>query len=110
MEYLWENGPQRPGDLHAALSSVDGVAYTTIHTELTRLVKKGFLRKSTRGDPRYAVVLSRENFTHAAVQSVLLGLMESHRAAAIHGFADLVSGDELAREELERALKERRRR
>ena len=109
MEYLWENGSQTPGDLHRALESVDGVAYTTVHTELGRLLKKGLVRKQST-DSRYGAVLSREQFMDATVNSVLRGLMQSNRSAAIHGFVDMVFSDEVALDELKRAMKERKRR
>jgi len=110
MEYLWQNGPQSPGDLHRALELTDGIAYTTVHTELSRLVKKGFVRKLTRGDSRYAAILTRQQFIDATVNSVLQGLMRSNRSAAIHGFVDLVFDDEEAVDELKRAMQGRKRR
>ncbi|MDQ2947252.1 MAG: BlaI/MecI/CopY family transcriptional regulator, partial [Acidobacteriota bacterium] len=84
--------------------------YTTVHTELSRLVKKGFVRKPNRSDSVYEAALSREQFMNATVDSVLQGLMQSNRSAAIHGFVELVSGDDEAFDELKRALQERKRR
>lgn len=108
MEYLWAHGPQTPGELHRALERIDGVAYTTIHTELGRLVKKGFVRKQG-SESRYGAVLTREQFLNATVNSVLQGLMLSNRSAAIHGFVDLVVDDQDAYDELQRALRKRKR-
>jgi predicted transcriptional regulator len=110
MELLWKSGPQTPSDLHRALELTDGIAYTTVHTELSRLVKKGFARKGTRGDARYVAVLTREQFMNATVNSVLQGLMRSNRSAAIHGFVDLIFDDEEAVDELKRAMQGRKRR
>ncbi|MDQ6932886.1 MAG: BlaI/MecI/CopY family transcriptional regulator [Candidatus Eremiobacteraeota bacterium] len=106
MEYLWAYGAQSPGELHRALEEIDGVAYTTVHTELGRLLKKGFVRKQ-KGESRYGAVLTREQFMNATVNSVLQGLMQSNRSAAIHGFVDLIFDDEDAYEELQRTIRER---
>ncbi len=110
MEHLWKHGPQTTSALHTALQAVDGVAYTTVHTELSRLVKKGFVRKPSRVGFLYEAVFSREQFINATVNSVLQGLMQSNRSAAIHGFVDLVSGDEEAYDELKRILRDKKRR
>jgi len=45
LEYLWASGPQSVADLHRGLSAIDGVAYTTIFTELSRMLKKGLVAK-----------------------------------------------------------------
>lgn len=107
LEYLWNHGPQTPGDLHQALVAQAAVAYTTIHTELGRLVKKGFVKKG-RGDSVYAAALTRDEFKSAMVAHVLAGLIDAHGAAAIHGFVDLVAADKDAYNELQRALKNKK--
>jgi len=104
LEYLWSHGPQTPGDLHQALAAQAAVAYTTIHTELGRLVKKGFVKKG-RGDSIYAAALTRDQFRSAMVTHVLAGLIDAHGAAAIHGFVDLVAADKDAYNELRLALR-----
>ncbi len=109
LEYLWNHGPQTPGDLHQALAARAAVAYTTVHTELGRLVKKGFVRKG-RGDSIYAATLTREQFKSAMVTHVLGGLIDAHGAAAIHGFVDLVAADKDAYNELRRALHDKQQR
>jgi predicted transcriptional regulator len=49
LEYLWLEGPQSVSQLHRALADVDGVAYTTVFTELSRMLKKGLVAKSSGG-------------------------------------------------------------
>ena len=110
MEFLWKHGPQSPADLHAALEATYGIAYTTVYTELTRLVKKGMVRRASRSDARYAAALTREEFMQLTVTHVLEGLIQSHGAAAIHGFVDLVADDSAAYDELRKALKNRKKR
>ncbi|MDQ2681597.1 MAG: BlaI/MecI/CopY family transcriptional regulator, partial [Candidatus Eremiobacteraeota bacterium] len=66
MEYLWKNGPQSPVELHESLSRDEALAYTTIHTELSRLLQKGFVVKNGRNlDTRYNSAMSREEYLHA---------------------------------------------
>lgn len=110
MELLWKAGPQTPTELHRALTEAEDVAYTTIFTELSRLVHKGIVRK--RGSEHKAVVyeavFSREQWVAKTVSSVLGTLMQSHGAAAIHGFVELVAeGD--AMDELSDAIERRKR-
>ena len=105
MELLWKHGQQSPAELHAALEAAENVAYTTVYTELSRLVKKGFVHKSGRNlDARYHAALPRDKFVQAMVTEVLEGLIGAHGAAAIHGFVDLVADDELALGELRKVL------
>ncbi len=106
MEYLWKNGPQSPVELHEGLSRDEELAYTTIHTELSRLLQKGFVAKSGRNlETRYMATMARDRYLQATVARTLEELINSHGAAAIHGFVDLVADDEEALRELKRALK-----
>ncbi len=105
MELLWKYGPQSPAELHAALHTVETVAYTTVYTELSRLVKKGFVQKSGRNlDARYQATLPRDKFVQMMVTEVLQGLIGAHGAAAIHGFVDLLADDEAALDQLRKVL------
>ncbi len=105
MEILWKHGPQSPAELHAALDAAEPVAYTTVYTELSRLVKKGFVHKSGRNlDAHYQATLSRDKFVQTVVTEVLEGLIGAHGAAAIHGFVDLVADDEAALGQLRKLL------
>jgi len=48
IEYLWTlDGPATPGEVHDAVG--DGLAYTTVMTILTRLWKKGRLKRKRAG-------------------------------------------------------------
>ncbi len=105
MEMLWKYGPQSPAELHAALDTADPVAYTTVYTELSRLVKKGFVHKSGRNlDARYQATLPRDTFVQRMVTEVLGGLIGAHGAAAIHGFVALVADDDIALDQLRKVL------
>ena len=105
MERLWDTGPQSIGELHERLGRTTSIAYTTVHTELSRLVKKKLVVKRGRyGDATYAARLSRETFVNALVRNVLRGLLDAHGPVAVHGFVDLIAEDDEARAALERRL------
>ncbi|TAM59547.1 hypothetical protein EPN52_07600 [bacterium] len=110
LSYLWGHGPTSATDLHAALSRRDELAYTTIHTELSRLLQKGLVTKSGRSlETKYDVALSRQQYLERRMSDTLNELVQAHGAAAIHGFVDLVAQDEAMMAELRTALKRRRR-
>lgn len=108
MEILWTRGPLSPADIHAALNEVEDVAYTTVHTELGRMVTKGIVRKSKRSLSTYEATTTREDYARSSVSSILLDLFNAHGAAAIHGFVEIVTQDDEAMNVLRRALRDRR--
>lgn len=93
MESLWADGPQTPVDLHRRLSAGEEIAYTTIFTELSRLVAKRLVRKRGRThlSVTYEAVLTREAYVSENVAAVLGDLLAAHGSAVIHGFVDLVA-------------------
>ncbi|MDQ2817187.1 MAG: BlaI/MecI/CopY family transcriptional regulator [Candidatus Eremiobacteraeota bacterium] len=111
MECLWEQGPQSPAELHKLLSAKQEIAYTTVFTELSRLSKKGAVRKKARqSQKRYEATASKETFISSMVSQVLGGLIDAHGAAAIHGFVDIVADDAGAFEQLSRLVSAKRKR
>ena len=113
MEYLWAHGSQSVAALHQALSDVDGVAYTTIFTELSRMLKKGLVAKGNDGgshlDMRYRAAVTRESVVSSVVTATIGGLIAAHGPAAVHGFVDAVADDPEALAELRRLLVNRTR-
>lgn len=108
MECLWKVGPLSAGDLHGLLSERQDWAYTTIHTELSRLLKKGLVEKNGRNlETRYAAAMTRDEYLKATVKQTLTELIGTHGAAAVHGFVDLVKDDEAALEALRLAVRKR---
>ncbi len=96
--------------LHRTLGRRGEIAYTTVATELTRLQRKGLVRKTgVHLETRYAPALTREAFVERFVGDVLAGLVEAHGRAAIHGFVDAIAGDDEALDETLRLLQKRRR-
>ena len=113
LEYLWRHGPQSVSELHRGLSEREDLAYTTVFTELSRMLKKGLVAKGNDGgshlDMRYRAAITREGVVATIVAQTLGGLISAHGPAAVHGFVDAVSGDAKALDELRRILDDRSR-
>lgn len=113
LEYLWKAGPLSVTAVHKGLSSKEKVAYTTIFTELNRMLSKGLVEKIGTGgshlDVRYGPAVTREEVVSAAVSQTLGSLISAHGSAAVHGFVDAVSYDPEALDELRRLLRRRSR-
>jgi predicted transcriptional regulator len=108
LEYLWAHGPQSVSELHRGLSRDGELAYTTVFTELSRMLKKGLVAKGNEGgshlDIRYRPAVTRDSLVSAVVAETVGGLIAAHGPAAVHGFLDAVAHDSAALEELRRAL------
>ncbi|WP_317994821.1 BlaI/MecI/CopY family transcriptional regulator [Vulcanimicrobium alpinum] len=113
VEYLWAHGPQSVSELHRGLSEREDLAYTTVFTELTRMLKKGLVAKGNDGgshlDVRYRAAVTREDVVARIVAQTLGGLISAHGPAAVHGFVDAVANDGAALAELRRLLHDRSR-
>jgi len=111
MEHLWSTGPASLANVHRALAKASPLAYTTVATELSRLVTKELVAKTgTHLETRYAAVGDRASFVERLVGDVVSGLMGDNQTAAIHGFVDAIAHDDGALEETLRLITERRRR
>jgi len=113
IEYLWKHGPQSVAELHRGLAEREEIAYTTVFTELSRMLKKGLVAKGNEGgthlDVRYRAALTRESAVSAIVAQTLRSLIAAHGPAAVHGFVDAVADDPGALDELRRLLGKRAR-
>ena len=110
MEHLWSNGPDSLAAIAHDLDLQSSVAYTTISTELMRLLKKGLVKKTgSHRETRYAASTTRDQFVNEVVTDVVAGLFDAHGQAAVHGFVAAIAGDEEALEMALRLLRKRRR-
>jgi predicted transcriptional regulator len=114
LEALWSRGEE--GSVRDLLPDFPGIAYTTLMTTLDRLHKKGVLARRRVGRAfLYEPVSSRGNLEASLAAKTLDALVASFSSPAairplLTSFVDAVSRkDELALDELEKALKERRR-
>jgi predicted transcriptional regulator len=112
LEYLWQHGPQSVVDLHRGLARLEDLAYTTVFTELTRMLRKRLVVKSNDGgthlDMRYRAAITREDLVASVVSDTLGALIAAHGSAAVHGFVNAVAHDAASLEELRRVLNARR--
>jgi BlaI family transcriptional regulator, penicillinase repressor len=108
LEYLWAHGPQSVSELHRGLSAREDLAYTTVFTELSRMLTKRLVAKSNDGgshlDMRYRAAMTREDVVSSIVAQTLGGLISAHGPAAVHGFVDAIADDQGALDELRRLL------
>lgn len=99
MQALWDAAEPLTGrDVAAALARPD-LAYTTVLTVLTRLEKKGLVRRdSTARAHTYAAVASREDHVAELMQQALgqAGSAGRDRAAALQHFARSMTPEEAA--------------
>lgn len=75
MRELWKREPATVAELHAAIGSTRGVAYTTISTVLRRMVKRGIVSHDVDGRTHvYSAVLREEEAGKSAVSSSVRGV------------------------------------
>jgi len=114
LEALWSRGGT--GTVREILDSFPGVAYTTVMTTLDRLFKKGVLTRMRSGRGfRYTLAASREDLEASVAAKALDAVVASVSSPAalrplVASFVDSVSvRDELALDQLEEAVRARRR-
>jgi predicted transcriptional regulator len=92
MEVVWDLGDTTVRDVHAQLAERRDLAYTTIMTTMSRLAAKGLLQRDTTGlAHRYRPVLTRDEYAHSTVTSVVDWLVDSFPEPALSYFAEVVS-------------------
>jgi predicted transcriptional regulator len=109
LDVLWKEGPRSLSEVHQTLLADDQIAYTTVSTELNRLIEKGLVSKTgLHLTTRYAAVFERKAFVEQAVSATIGDLLSTHGHAAVHGFVDAIAHDDTAVAEVLRLLEERR--
>ena len=91
MEIIWEYGECTIRDVVNKMSKTKTLAYTTIATIITRLIKKGTLKKQDeKFSATYVPTLSKEAMSRTVAQSFLTKFIQSFGDAAIVSFAQSV--------------------
>lgn len=109
LEVLWQGESRSLSEVHRELLIHDVIAYTTVSTELNRLIEKGLVSKSgLHLTTRYAAVFERKAFIDQAVSATIGNLLSTHGHAAVHGFVDAIAHDDTAVAEVLRLLKAHR--
>jgi len=106
LDVLWAaEGPLTPRDVHTALGSKRGLAYTTVMTILVRLWQKGLLEREPLGRAfAYRPIETRDERVVSRMRELLAGAGD--RTAALAGFVDSLPPDEL--DDLRRLLEQPR--
>jgi predicted transcriptional regulator len=109
MEVIWDLGEATVRDVWLKLNAAHPVAYTTVMTTMSRLADKRVLSRSEEQPAhRYSPRVSREQYAHSTVESVVDWLVTRFPDPAVTYFLDRVEKeDEKIIERLRRAIEER---
>lgn len=106
MEIAWGLGDATVRDVHAELADSREIAYTTVMTTMTRLAAKGLLLRDTSGlAHRYRPAMSRDEYAHTTVTSVIDWLVDRFPTPAMQYFVDVM--DDGSDPDAMRALRDR---
>lgn len=106
MEIAWRLNEATVRDVHAELADNREIAYTTVMTTMSRLAAKGLLLRDTSGlAHRYRPAMSRDEYAHTAVTSVIDWLVDRFPTPALQYFVDVM--DDGSDPDTMRALRER---
>ncbi len=110
MDAVWDTGEVTVRDVHSALNATRPIAYTTVMTTLGRLTDKGLLRRiEDQPAHRYTAIVSREQYAHSTVKSVVDWLLGHFPDPAVAYFIDRVEKeDDEVIDRLRQAIDERR--
>ncbi len=110
MEVVWELDEVTVRDVHDRLSATREIAYTTVMTTLGRLTDKSLLRRhESQPAHHYAPLVTRDQYAHSTVKSVVDWLIGHFPDPAVAYFLDRVEKeDEEVIRHLRRAIDERR--
>ena len=97
---LWEHGEATVTDVTRALRDARGLAPTTVATILTRLEKRGVVkRRRVERQFRYTATIAREAARRAQVDELAKSLFDGDLGGLVH---HLVARDEIGASDLER--------
>ncbi|HWO71091.1 MAG TPA: BlaI/MecI/CopY family transcriptional regulator [Actinomycetota bacterium] len=107
MDFVWDRGGHvTVREVHGAVGSGRGLAYTTVMTVMDRLWRKGLLQRRRIGRAYlYEPRITREEHAAQLVRKVLAGVKD--RRSVLLGFVRSVDDVDLA--ELERLVRDARR-
>lgn len=89
MEVMWRSGEATVRQVMDVLEPPRGVAYTTVMTIMSNLVRKGLLRSTSTGKAYlYSVALSREAFLEHKAQEAVSEVLERFGDLAIARFME----------------------
>lgn len=110
MDVVWQRGASTVRDVHEQLARGRKIAYTTVMTTMSRLARKGFLRRNTSGLAHvYSPAISRERYGRSTVGALLAWLLDRYPEPAVSYLAEVVDEvDEVGLDTLRQAVLRRR--
>ena len=111
MESIWKREQATVREVHEDLAAARGLAYTTVMTVMTRLARKGLLKKRRDGAAFvYEAPLNADELMRSSVRDVLAGLLSDFAQPTMSEFVDTVKTDSADRiDELKKLVDEARR-
>jgi len=95
LQVLWDSGPSMLSQVHSILvEQGEEIAYTTVQTQLERLIKKQFVTKTRRRPAEYDAKIKRDE-----VSRPMLDLLLQRVTGAVPLFAHLVKDSSLSSED-----------
>lgn len=110
MDVLWSQPGQTVTGVEEQLRQQREIAHTTVLTTLDRMHRKGYLTREKQVkafvySPRY----TRAEFERMVAQEVLGALIGNFTEPALSTFVDLIGDDDVALDQLEARIQEKRR-
>lgn len=110
MEILWSKTEQTVIEVEEKLRNKREIAHSTVLTTLDRMHRKGYLTREKQVKAFvYAPRYSREEFERLLAQEVLGALIGHFTEPALSTFIDLIGNDDVALDQLEAKIREKRR-
>jgi predicted transcriptional regulator len=110
MERVWRKKVATVREIHAELKGKRPIAYTTVMTVMTRLANKGILTKDKDGKHYiYRPTVSKEEFRQSVIRSIVAAIRRDLGSGALAYFVENLPADDQTLSELERLIKEKRR-
>lgn len=92
MKYIWNNKDCTAKDVLNSLSADNKVAYTTVQTVMTRLTKKGLIKRKLVGKTHiYKPLLKKQGALKLAIGQVMGGFINQFEEDALIAFVDGLS-------------------
>ena len=92
MGLIWQQGQATVKEIHRVLSQKRELAYTTVMTTMSRLADKGILNRARSGIAYlYRPAMSKPEFDHWVLRSVLTGLLENFDGSLMEYLVEYLS-------------------
>jgi predicted transcriptional regulator len=92
MWLVWQKGQATVKQIHRVIARKREIAYTTVMTTMSRLADKGIMSRTRRGMAYlYRPTMSKTEFDHWVLRSVMTGLLENFDTATMDYLVEYLS-------------------